>query len=364
MKRKILIVNTGGLGVGGITTHMINYLEKLVESNFFDIDIIATMLADKNIVSIFGSLNCRIIYLPHRKNKIFSYCCELSKLMKKNSYDAIHVHGSSSTISIELLIAKLNGIPQRIGHSHNTTCTYKLANKVLNPLLRNICTQAVACSKAAGDWLFGRGCFLILHNAFNYEPFLFNIQIRERKRYELGIPESITAIGVIGNMVEQKNQSYAIKIIKAMHVDNVELYIIGDGPLKDSLITDCKEYDIVHKVKFLGLRNDVNEILQALDIFLMTSKWEGLPVALLEAQASGVSCIVSDCITHEAGVVDTTVFLPLNSLEMWIESITDIDKSCVSRTLRSDKALYALTKDYNIEKEVEKLKQLYNFQCK
>ena len=128
--RKILVVNTAGLGLGGITTHMLNFLGCLSYDDF-QIDIIGTIILDHNIMERFQEIGCNVIILKNRKKNLGGYIRQLSELMKKEQYDVIHVHGNSATMVLELRLAETNGIPKRIAHCHNTKCSHRLVNEML-----------------------------------------------------------------------------------------------------------------------------------------------------------------------------------------------------------------------------------------
>lgn len=353
--KRILVISTAGLATGGITTHMLNYLS-YIDKNVARIDVISTVLEDKKSLESFERIGCRVISMPHRIKKVFLYIKALSILLRLNQYDVAHVHGSSCTIILELFLLKLQGVKVRIAHCHNSTCSFKLIHYCFKPLMKYYYTKAFACSELAGKWMFGNKSFEILHNVFNYKKFLFSPLLRKRKRRELGLADNDIAFCVIGNLVKQKNQMFALHLFSLLDIDKSKLYVIGDGPLKSKLQEEAKG---INEVKFMGIRSDVCELLQAFDFFLMPSKWEGLPVALLEAQASGIACIVSDCITSEAQLCADTQFVSLDILTSWEKAIMETSTLDKDRERRSNEAKYILDKDYNIDKEFVKLMKVY-----
>ena len=212
--KNILIVNTSGMGIGGITTHMINYLNAIIKEVEYNLQftIVVTGVRDEKILKKFENMGCKLEFLSDRKGQPIKYVYELKQLIKKNSYDVIHVHGNSSTMGIELYIAKSFKIPIRIAHCHNSKCEHSKLHKLLNLLFAHSYTKAVACSKLAGNWIFGANNFIVLPNAIEYEKFRYNSAIREQYREKMKIEKDTILVGHVGNFNDQKNQTFLIDI--------------------------------------------------------------------------------------------------------------------------------------------------------
>lgn len=236
-------------------------------------------------------------------------------------YKIIHGH-IRSTASIYLKIAKKLGLIT-IAHSHNTSSGGGFSAVVKNILqypIRSIADYLFACSRAAGEWLYGkRACkgdnFFILNNAIDTEKFIFNEETRLKKRKELQIEDKFV-IGHVGRFHPQKNHYFLIDIFKEIYNINKNsvLLLIGDGDLKKSIQEKVEDLGLSNNVVFTGVRPNVPELLQAMDVFLFPSLYEGLPVALIEAQAAGLPCIVSDKITTDTKITDLISFVPLTKL--------------------------------------------------
>ena len=318
---KVLVVNTCGIAVGGITTNMLEYINALSDSNI-SFDILVTIYHEEDVILKFLNLGCKIINMPNRKKNPLGYAAKLNKLIKETRYDVIHVHGNSATMALELLIAKRNEIPIRIAHCHNNVCGHPFLHKILNPVFKSSYTTALACSQKAGEWIFGTKNFKVLPNAINANKYKFNQGIRENCRKELGVSESVKLCVFIGNLVEQKNPMFLIDIWKDFEKDsNYQLLIIGEGVLKEQIEKKIQSAGLENKIKLMGIRNDIEKIMQAADILLMPSKWEGLPMVLIEAQTTGLKCLVSDVVTDEA-CIDAHYFykIPLNK-KIWLEAL-------------------------------------------
>lgn len=361
--KKILIINTGGLAVGGITTHIMTYMSALLSenSNKYEVTLVATIFQDPDVINSFEEIGCHVVKVANRKTDLTRYIKDIWHLMRKNNYDVVHVHGSSSILCVELLLAKFAGVKIRIAHSHNTMTEHKLANNLLYPLFRLSYNKALACSKAAGKWLYRNDNFIVLHNVFDYEHYAFNDATRKKYRSMLGIDEDTLTLGSVGYVGGVKNQIYILKMLPDLLAKRKLKYIIvGDGDYRTEYEEWVAQNGLTDEVLFLGLRNDVDQILQAFDMFVMPSFHEGLPIALLEAEASGLHCLVSADVTTEAQLYDSAEFLALETSEVWEEKIVkcpiDNNLRCKNSAIAMDK----LRRDYNLSIELKKLEKLYD----
>ena len=193
----------------------------------------------------------------------------------------------------------------------------------------------MCCSELAGRWLFGdkeydKGNVYLLNNAINLDKFKYDEGIRERKRKELNIPEDTLVIGHVGRFVEQKNHRFLIDIFNEVHKENSNslLLLAGQGPLMDEMKEKVKTLDLEENVRFLGQRNDINELYQAFDVFLFPSLYEGLGMVLIEAQCSN---LLSAASTEARNIVkknDNLLFLKLsNNINNWKNYFSIIDNS-------------------------------------
>ena len=362
MKEKVLIVNTGGLGIGGITTHMLNYISVINRNKNYEIDVVATVLENQNIVDKFKSLGCGIIHLPHRQKQLLSYIMTLFRVMYKGNYDVVHIHGNSATAVLELQVAKWAGIKVRIIHNHTSCCQHKILNKLLLPEYRCSFTQAVACSNEAGKWLYGEGRFIILRNAINVRCFAFNVEKRMAMRHTLGFVDDEYVIGHIGAFMEAKNHPFLIEVFAKYHAlhPNSRLLLIGDGELRPLAETAIDKNKVNDCVVLAGLRSDIPDVLQAMDIFLFPSIYEGMPLSVVEAQASGLPCIVSDAVTKLINIGEDVVQLSLNKgTDYWAEYLSNVNYQ-LSRQERCERNIELITQaGYNIETEAENLMKIY-----
>ena len=221
----------------------------------------------------------------------------------------------------------------------------------------------IACSKLAGDYMFKNfknKDYFIFNNSIDVSKFKFNSKIREEKRKELGIKANSILIGNVGRFVEQKNHKLLIEIFNRLNKEfsNIELILVGDGVLKKEIEDVVKKYNLQTKVKFLGLRNDVNELMQAMDVFMMFSKYEGLPFVIIEAQASGLPCYLSNTISNEVKLLDNTLFFDINNIGNLFNCILTNLKKCKDIN-RVEQSKIVMKSKYNIEIEIKKIENFY-----
>jgi len=237
----------------------------------------------------------------------FGYVKALNEFFKKyQEYKVVHAHMDCMS-GLVLRAAKKAGVPARISHSHNTQSEGNFPARLYKSyagrkILKNA-TYLAACSTAAAAWLFGKHAInaLIVKNGIESERFLYNEVVRSKMRKSLKIGCRTLVIGHVGRFCTQKNHSFLIEVfarLKAMHKDAI-LLLIGDGPLKEEIQNKARQLNIADSVRFCGKRADVPELLQAVDVILFPSYHEGLPLALIEAQAAGIKCVVSDFVSKE-----------------------------------------------------------------
>lgn len=288
-------------------------------------------------------------------------------LQNKNRYQAIVLNSVDLSYIFPLFIAKLVGIPIRIIHSHNAGYGYKIGflRKLLirfNKILLDFsATTYFACSKKAGHWMFGKDKrFNIIHNAIELDKYKYNLLKREEKRKELNI-ENKFVVGHIGRFVYQKNHEFLIDIFYEIHKMWPEsvLILIGDAVDDKTYLEKAKqkvkELNLEKNVKFLGMRNDVADLMQTMDCFILPSRFEGLPFVGIEAQAAGLPCYFSDTITKEVEITDLIEFISLNE-----NAINWAKKIIKNKDFKRKNFLNRLIKaGYDINTEVKKIEKFY-----
>lgn len=285
-----------------------------------------------------------------------------------HDYVAVHMNASSKNFML-LYYAKKYGIKKRIVHSHNTGFqTHNPLKKIVGDIFKipmmKYATDYFACSEIAGEWLFGKnnvrsGKVYIMPNAIDLDKFEFKQSVRNKVRQELGLSENQILIGHVGRFTIQKNHKYLLQIFAKVHqiAPEAVLILVGIGELMNEMKDEAEKLGIADVVRFLGFRNDVNDLTQAMDVFLMPSFYEGFPVTGIEAQASGCPCVFSDTITREAALLDDTVFINLSqSPEIWAKIILELAKKNMNR---SECKQVLKEKGFDIKETVNFLEEFY-----
>lgn len=349
---------------GGVEAVTINYYRN-IDKNKVQLDFICDEDSTNIPYEEIEKMGGKVIIIPSY-SKPFKYHKALKKVLKEGNYKIIH--SNINTLSVfSLFAAKCAGVPIRIAHSHSTTNKKEkkknLMKQVLRPFSKVFATDYMCCSELAGRWLFGnkeydKGNVYLLNNAIDLDKFKYNESLRKKKRKELGIKDNTLVIGHIGRFVAQKNHDFLIDIFDEIHKKNNNsiLLLAGQGPLMEDIKNKVKELNLDDNVKFLGQRNDANELYQALDVFLLPSLYEGLPVVGVEAQAAGLLCYLSDDMTKETKVLDITKFMSLNNTpKEWADNILDD----VKKYKRIDTSKEMTAKNFNIKEEAKKLEEYY-----
>ena len=349
---------------GGVESVVMNYYRH-IDRNKIQFDFICDDDSTNIPYEEIENLGGKVILIPPYQ-KIFKYHKKLKKVLKEGNYKIVHSHVNTLSV-FSLWAAKSAGIPVRIAHSHSTTNKKEkkknLLKQVLRPFSKVFATDYMCCSELDGRWQFGNkeydnGNVYLLNNAIDLEKFKYDEKVRKSKRKELNIDDDTLVIGHIGRFVPVKNHDFLLDIfekINIKHADSI-LLLAGQGPLEQKIKNKVKKLNINEKVKFLGQRNDVSELYQAFDVFLLPSLYEGLPVVGIEGQASSLLCYFSDEMTKETKILDTTKFMSISqSAELWSD---DILKN-VKKYKRINTIKKMSDEGFNIKKEADKLKKYY-----
>lgn len=349
---------------GGVESVVMNYYRNIdrrkVQFDFI-CDEDSKYIPRKEIESLGG----KIILVPPYQTP-FKYHKKLKKILEKGKYKIVHSHISTMSF-FSLWAAKSAKVSVRIAHAHSTTNKKEkkknFMKQILRPLSKVFATDYFCCSELAGRWLYGNktynhGRVYLLNNAIDVDKFKYNEEIRNKKRKELNIKKNEIVIGHVGRFVKQKNHEFLIDIFNEIYKQNKNsiLLLAGDGPLKIEIENKVKELGLEKNVQFLGQRNDIDELYQAMDAFVLPSLYEGLPVVGVEAQASGLPCFFSANMTEEVNLLDSTKFINLNhTSKYWADKIL---KEINSFT-RKDMSLEITNGNFNIKTEARKLEEYY-----
>ncbi len=286
-----------------------------------------------------------------------------SFFLSHKEYQIIHSH-TYSIASIQLPIAKRNGLTT-IVHCHSSSTGTGIKGKIKTVLQRDVGAAAdylFSCSQKAGEWLFGKDCrekenYFLLKNAVKTDMFVFDENIRTEIREELQISDKFV-IGNVGRIDALKNHSYLLEVFKAIleKKENAKLLLVGDGILREQIEKKAEELNIRDKVIMTGVRTDVNKLLQAMDCFVFPSLREGLPVTVVEAQAAGLPCFISDRVTDEVCVTDLVEMLSIDEEPtVWSEKILAKASGFVRENMKEQIA----KSGYDIESTAKWLTEFY-----
>lgn len=292
----------------------------------------------------------------------------LNSIMSKNSYDAVIYNLSYLYTDKIFKIAKEYGIKKIIAYSHNTRVETKsnfkrmLLEQLHSYYRMKIAGEKnivkIACSKKAAEWMYGEKTdYVILKNAIPLEKFKFNEYEREQIRNKNGIDEEII-LGNIGRLSYQKNQHFLIEIFSKIHSKqpNTRLWLFGEGPEHDNLSNYVSKLGLNDVVKFFGNVSNMNVMFNAIDLFLLPSRFEGAPVSAVEAQANGLPCYLSEVISQDSAALNSTVFLAIDSIDLWVETILhDLKKKRESNAIKIMK-----DEEWDIDSSVRQLEKILN----
>ncbi|MBE6740957.1 MAG: glycosyltransferase family 1 protein [Ruminococcaceae bacterium] len=313
---------------------------------------------DEEIRALGGRIFVSPGFMSYRK-----YIAYMKDLFKEHpEYNIIHTHNGSLML-YALEGAKKSKVPVRIAHAHATAVPVGLKNqlkKLIRPMIKYVATDYWGCSDAAGKFYFSEKRWNnsneLIHNAINVDNFTFNENIRNEIREQYGFGNKLV-IGNVGRMMAQKNHKKLLDVFAEVHKLNPEtqLVIIGTGELEEKLRQQADELGISDSITFTGVLSNVNEWYSAIDVFVMTSLYEGLPVVAVEAQACDLPCVLTDTITPEVKVTENVKFLGLYDEPIkWAKEILEIKPAKrVSRKAELQKA------GYDIESEAKRMQDLY-----
>lgn len=351
---------------GGIDRYLYNYCSRIKDIQF-DFAVV-----ENNKIGILEpklvEMGCNIYRVPRQSKGIKYNYDALKKIMTQTEYDAVHVHlGYKSAVA--LLCAKNCGIRTRIVHSHIAYVPESFLQKVFRKgmtfITKRLATSLAACGKDAARWVWGKktfesGAVTIHNNAVKTADFAFSQHLRDEMRKELNIADGTLVVGHIGRICEQKNQLRLAEIFASIHKlrENSVLLLAGyaNEQYKSLVLDKARELSVKESVYFLGVRSDVKNLLNAFDVFVFPSIYEGLPFTLIETQCNGLPAVSSDAVTNEVKVSEYVDFLSLNSSnEEWAQTAVLLSES----PRKSDAYKDVADAGYDIDIEAERLRSYY-----
>lgn len=355
---------------GGLTGYILhNY--RLIDKEKFEI----SLLTYENELDFKDTLPKKgeEIVLISKPTKLYQYY-KCLKNIRKNRNDIIHFNLSYANF-VPVVLARLAGYKNVIVHSHSTEIddvnnVKRLIKKAIHFVGKHIVVPNLAndywsCSDWASSWMFSSSIIkknkvFFAHNAISLNKYIFDKSKRERKRKELNLQDSTICLGHIGRFSYQKNHEFLIEILNVLIKKGVDAKLLliggtqGGESYFESTVAKIKEYSLEDSVLILGIRDDVPDILQAMDWFLLPSRFEGLGIVGIEAQASGLSCIFSDLVPSEVMVHNNTKFLTITDSKAWADYIyTNLNQN---RVIEQDSLVAA---GYSDKEEILKVESRY-----
>ena len=315
---------------GGVESIVMNYYKNIDRSKVqfdFLVESESQIINKKEIESMGG----RVIFIPSYKS-LFKYNRALKRIFKENKYDIIH--SNMNTLSVfPLRVAKKCGAKIRIAHSHSTSNRKEKLRNFLKNILRKFskiyATHYFACSEEAGRYQFGDkayndGKVAIINNAIDFEKFKYNETIRKNIRKEYGVENNLV-IGHVGRFVSVKNHSFLIDVFSQICKKEPSscLLLVGEGPLQSEIVEKVESLGLKDKVIFAGSSCNVAALYNAMDVFAFPSLYEGLGMALIEAQINGTKCVYSQAIPKEAIISDKAFVADISNEKEWVSKISE-----------------------------------------
>ncbi len=336
MIRVLQCVN--GMHRAGLETMLMNYFRRIDREQIM-FDFLTHRPPGQDYDDEIRALGGTVYYAPRLYPQNYpAYFRYMKRFFQEHpEYRIVHSHIDAMSY-LPLLAAKRAGVPVRIAHSHNTGIDpgYKYWLKMYYRYrLPQAATDYLACGTEAGQFLFGGRPFQVIPNAIDASRFMFRQEVRDKVRDQLQLNGHFV-IGSVGRLTYQKNVPFLLRIFRELVQTSPEavLLIIGGGEDEAALKQQAAAYGISDQVRFLGVRDDVDQLYQAMDVFAMPSRYEGLPVVGVEAQAAGLPCVFSANITRELRLSEHAYFLDIDRTpEEWARCILQIKDRNGSREM-------------------------------
>lgn len=315
---------------GGVENFVMNYY-RFIDREKVQFDFLTSVDEPGYFDEEIKKLGGKIYRAYPKKRNFLRNILDIKKIVKENNYKIVHRHTGSSFSNIDLIAAKFGSAKILISHAHSTSAGNKFLH-YFSKVFFYVNVEKFACSKAAGKWLFGEKHVEDVHiipNAIDLEKYQYDKQVRDELRNKYDVKNKFI-IGHVGGFNNAKNHEFIIDTFKEIHQLNkdAQLWLIGEGIHRVKIEKKVQESNLEEAVRFWGNRNDVNEMMQAMDVFLLPSVFEGYPVTLIEAQCAGLPCFVSEnVIPTEINYSSNVKFISLEkSASEWANTILNCNK--------------------------------------
>lgn len=351
---------------GGVESVIYNYFSH-IDLEQFEVHIIGHGIRVQECADRFATLGFKIHNITPKSVNFFSSLTEMRRIFKEYNFDIIHSH-LTEWACVPMFLGWICGVKIRINHSHMAEKPKGIKNRIYYGvrlfLGKLFATDYFACGEDAGRYLFGNcavdsGKVTILPNAIDSEKYRANPDVRKQMRNKLELADDVMVIGHVGRFFEQKNHAFLIDVFRDYHKINQKslLLLFGNGILWEAIKKQVQSYGLADAVLFMGVRQDMSDWYQAMDLFVLPSLYEGLPVVGVEAQAIGLPCLFSDQITREIAISSRARFIPINTgTGPWVVAIQSCGMSNSAPIVDMDR--------YNITKNANFLQEFYISRCR
>lgn len=347
MSYRVLECNVDDIGKSGVYSLVRNVIIHNDKDSEVDIDIACiNPFEDQNDIDELRKYHSNVYFVGADfvgadNSKIMRYINVYRKtkvLLQRQHYDCVHIHSDISfKVYPFLKAAKAAGVNKIIVHSHASSIDgkYRRIKNVLHHHYKRYisenATELVSCSDVAAQWMFDndkQNDVKIINNGIDLQKFAFNPAVRKRVRQELKLQDDEFVIGHVGRMAYQKNHKFLVQVFSEFHKrhPNSKLLLVGEGPLKSEIQAEVEQLSLQDAVIFYGISNNVSDLYQAMDVFALPSRFEGLPISGVEAQASGMPVIFADTITKEAAITNNCQFVPIvgdDVILKWVNQLSN-----------------------------------------
>ncbi len=343
---------------GGLETMLMNYYRHM-DPAAIQFDFLTHREYDGDYGGEIHTMGGIIYHLPTLNPFSAHYHKALNAFFDEHpEYKVIHVHQDCMSAVI-LKAAKQHGVKVRIAHSHCASQDKNIRYPIKMFCKRSIpkyATDLMACGDDAGKWMFRGAPFTVLNNAIDASGYIFDPAKKAEQRAKWGVEPNELLVGHVGRFSPQKNHVFLIDVFYAIQEKaTAKLILVGDGELRAQIQAKISQLGLSEKIIFTGVRSDVADLLQAMDVFVFPSNYEGLPVTMIEAQASGLPCLISDKVPIECRMTEPVQQIPLtDSPEIWAEKAIEAAKLPRKNTYEEIK-----TAGYDIVENANRLQKMY-----
>lgn len=358
MIRILHILNN--LGSGGTETFVMNCYRK-INRQHIQFDFLIRSPNNNYLIKEIESLGGRVFIMPNFPRKCISNYIETSRFLQSHKeYKILHVHANSLIYTLPLILGKQHHIPHRIIHSHSINCSGGFLGNIIHYLNRALisrwATDFLACSTDAAKWMFNNDDYIHINNGIDLQLYQYSTCARKIIRDKLNIHNDFV-IGHVGRFLPVKNHAFIIDVFSEVlkYIPNSKLLLIGEGELPQNVKDKIESLRLAKSICFAGVVSNVHEYLSAMDAFIFPSLYEGLGIALIEAQANGLPCFVANTIPAESILNDNVFALNLcDKPSSWAQKIVKHAHDRIAHATLSDKLLYM-----DVRHTVQKLTDFY-----